>query len=768
MKKSFSILFILYSLISFSQVDYSDLWEDFFSYNNVKDFYFNNNKIYAVCENAIFIYDENSFEYKKTSSVHGLSGETTSSFYYSNSTNKIVIGYENGLIEVIKPNGSIHVSGDIERLNIIGSKRVNHITQYGNKLYISTDFAIIEYDIENLVFGETFYIGNQSSTVQINKTAIFNNRIYAVTKNGIYSANVDNLNLIDFNNWTQPQGNLIGNFTTIASFQNELYVSRHRRLFRLDADNSLHQVQIYPTSIVNLNSTFDYLNVSLDSSVYTYNQQFVEVDVIHADSELDFHLNNAFTKNNNVFLATKENGILKKGLGQIEFDEIHPAGPLHNDAFSIEVLNNHLWVVYGGQKSLTFNFSGIRKGFSHFNGEDWFNTPYNSEIPLDLIDITLDKNNETNAYISSWQGGLLKIENDELVTVFTGQNSGLESWVNDEKTLVSSSAYDSQDNLWVTNSYVADKIKKFDGTSWQGYNFGDVLINPGTEGLGDVTIDRNDSKWIETRGNGVLVINRDGTKVKALNEYTGTGDLPDNKIYAVTPDKNNRIWIGTLHGLVRFDNASNVFELDTYKAKPIIIKLDGGTGEDQGQVLLGDQPIRTIAVDGADNKWFGTETGGVLGTNPSGQKTLYIFDKENSPLPSNFINKIVVDDTTGKVYFATTKGIVVYNNEVAPFGDKLDKTYAYPNPSTKENQFITIDGRNGTHLPRGTNVKILDSAGYLVYETNILEGIEVKGGKAIWNKKNLAGRRVASGVYVIMLSLPDKSETSITKVAIIN
>jgi len=61
---------------TYSQINYSDSWEDFFSYNNVKDFYIDNNKIYAVSDNAIFIYDSNSLKYKKISSVHGLSGET--------------------------------------------------------------------------------------------------------------------------------------------------------------------------------------------------------------------------------------------------------------------------------------------------------------------------------------------------------------------------------------------------------------------------------------------------------------------------------------------------------------------------------------------------------------------------------------------------------------------------------------------------------------------------------------------------------------------
>ena len=94
--------------------------------------------------------------------------------------------------------------------------------------------------------------------------------------------------------------------------------------------------------------------------------------------------------------------------------------------------------------------------------------------------------------------------------------------------------------------------------------------------------------------------------------------------------------------------------------------------------------------------------------------------------------------------------------------------YAYPNPALKNHETVTISGRNGTSLPRGTNVKILDVAGNLVYETNVVEGQEVQGGKVVWNKKNLAGNRVASGVYVVLLSADDGSQTAVTKIAIVN
>lgn len=160
--------------------------------------------------------------------------------------------------------------------------------------------------------------------------------------------------------------------------------------------------------------------------------------------------------------------------------------------------------------------------------------------------------------------------------------------------------------------------------------------------------------------------------------------------------------------------------------------------------------------------------GGVLNTNPTGRTTLASFNSENSPLPSNTILKIAIDDSTGLVYFATDKGIVAYDSNVEPFGDVLGEVYAYPNPVLKNHSTVTINGRNGTNLPEGTNVKILDVAGNLVYETNVVEGQELQGGKVVWNKRNLAGNKVASGVYIVLLATEDGTESQTTKIAIVN
>jgi len=384
-----------------------------------------------------------------------------------------------------------------------------------------------------------------------------------------------------------------------------------------------------------------------------------------------------------------------------------------------------------------------------------------------LVHVTIDPNNTNKVFISSWNDGILVVENDNITKLLNNGNSGLEklflAGAPDFFSIrINGSAFDRDGNLWIANAWVANKLKKMtpDG-NWSSVDFS-AALSTDKLGLNELVIDKSNSIWIGTRRNGALVYNDNTRQITALTTEINKGSLPDLNVRTVAVDSNNRIWLGTLKGLVVFSDATGVFS-NANNAAPVII-LDEGIAKK----LLGDQPVNTIAIDGADNKWFGTDTGGVLATNPGGDKTLYNFNKDNSPLPSNRILKIKVDNSNGKVYIATEKGIVVFKSNVAPFGEALKSAYAYPNPATKSNEFVTIDGRNGTHLPKGTNVKILDAAGYLVYETNVIEGQEVNGGKVVWDKTNLAGQKVASGIYIVLLTSSDKTEVATTKIAIIN
>ncbi|EAQ43147.1 hypothetical protein [Polaribacter sp. MED152] len=776
MKKSIFIFFSFLSFITFSQIDYSNSWEDFYSYNNVKDFVKVDNIIYALVDNAVFTFNESTLETEKFSSIQGLSGETTSAIFYSTVYKRLVVGYENGLVEVIDENGEITISSDITNFNQTGFKSINHIAEFENTLYLATPFAIVEYNLEKLEFGDTFFIGNNSTSLVINETLVLDNTIYAVTEDGIFKADATSNLLIDFNSWQQSFPNR--EFSRIVSFDDAIYVAEKNTLYQL-VNNNLTEIRRFSEPIVNLNSSDSNLIITLNNQAIVFDSSLNVQQEINTTTDFNFTLSNALFVNNTIYLATNQFGVLSRNLGQAaNFTEIHPEGPLSNDVFSIAAKDNDLWVVYGGY-NLFYSPLLKRQGFSHYNGEEWFNTPFDPNFPvIDLNHVSIDPNAENRVYISSFgdtsdinsvsTGGLLVVENNEISTFYNRLNSGLEdlepTQPNRVTLRISGSKFDREGNLWVANINRTDELKRLSPSGvWSSYDLSGLKINPTFFGLSEIAIDNNQTIWMGTRRNGIYAFNENGNRTRALVTTPNLGNLPDTDVLTVAVDRSNRIWMGTRTGMVVFRNASTVFDAEVLNAQPVIIEENG-----VGERLLGDQRVNTIKVDGADNKWFGTENGGVLYTNPSGTTTLNNFSTQNSPLPSNKILKIAIDDSSGKVFFATEKGIVAYNSNVAPFGEVLDEVYAYPNPVLKNHNTVTITGRNGNNLPKGTNVKILDVAGYLVYETNVVEGQEVQGGKVVWDKRNLAGTKVSSGVYIVLLSNDDASETATAKIAIVN
>jgi hypothetical protein len=175
------------------------------------------------------------------------------------------------------------------------------------------------------------------------------------------------------------------------------------------------------------------------------------------------------------------------------------------------------------------------------------------------------------------------------------------------------------------------------------------------------------------------------------------------------------------------------------------------------QELFYDQFIVDIAVDGANRKWVAIADSGVYLVSFNGQETIYHFTKENSPLPSNNINDIEIDGVTGEVFFATDKGLVSFKGTATNASGDLNSVYIYPNPVRPEyNGTVKI-----SNLTNKAVVKITDIEGNLVFETTS------EGGTIEWDTTAFGNYKVASGVYMILISAQDGIETTIKKVMII-
>ena len=156
-----------------------------------------------------------------------------------------------------------------------------------------------------------------------------------------------------------------------------------------------------------------------------------------------------------------------------------------------------------------------------------------------------------------------------------------------------------------------------------------------------------------------------------------------------------------------------------------------------------------------------------------GQQTIYHFTKDNSPLPSNDVLDVALDEENGIVYIATEKGLLSFKSEASKPKTTLEDAFVFPNPVRPTFDMVSekIKIRD---ISENVNIKITDIEGNLVAEAESntngrFKGynLEIDGGTALWNGKNLAGDIVASGVYLVMLNDLDTLETKVLKLMVV-
>ena len=87
-----------------------------------------------------------------------------------------------------------------------------------------------------------------------------------------------------------------------------------------------------------------------------------------------------------------------------------------------------------------------------------------------------------------------------------------------------------------------------------------------------------------------------------------------------------------------------------------------------------------------------------------------------------------------------------------------DNVWAYPNPVTPEySGLITVTG-----LTYDADVKITSSNGALIAEGRS------NGGMFTWDGCDKKGRRVASGIYMVVTATSDGKKGTVCKIAVIN
>ena len=699
-------------------------------------------KIYTATPEAIFS-TNNTGQFEYYNKLTGLSDASIATIQWDSETEQLVVAYTNNNMDVIK-GGLVKNIYDLVRTSRI--QKINSIYCEKGMAYVSTNLGVVVIDLFKYEIKESWILGSSGNTLEVFSLTKGTGNWYAATQNGIYTTAVSNTNIADAKSWTvfyNAANNLP--IKKISSTPTGLIIEKNDSLLLIQpaATTTLfykasEQIKAWQFTEQKITiATTDKQTSKARAHQFTIGNA---TGLIFEQPDTFINPNDCIFSNGIIWISDQVTGLIQLDPSTSSFIKMIPGGPggqittallassagvlaASNTKKGWAILENGKWQAQKGLDSVT----GVQSiAINHLDNSIWLTT---SEL------------------------GVAKWQNNK-VQLFNPRNSSLMGTTNNS-CFTSGVVADSKGNSWVSNTGTTKSIHVYqpDG-KWTGFT------NPfGMTDAGTLEIDDIGQIWGTTKNaNGLFVYNPGSSLTSSTDDRwkqykagTGIGNLPSNQVNCAAKDKNGFIWVGTDRGIGIIQCVENIFTAAGCDALLPVVQQDRFAG-----LLFKDENVQTIAVDGADRKWVGTKNGVWL-ISATGEKVIYRFSTNNSPLPGNDISKISIDPLTGEVFIATNNGLCSFRSTATEAVTAQQKVLVFPNP--------VPPGYSGSIAIRGlTNnalVKITNLYGALVYQTRSL------GGQAIWDGKNTNGTKVASGVYLIICRDDSGAEKIATKITIV-
>jgi hypothetical protein len=663
--------------------------------------------------------------------LNGLSGDIISTLLYDPVSGELFIGYTTGVLGVISGTGITHFNWVRE---MPGEATIRHINVASGLAYLATPYGLVVFDVARHEVRETWRdLGINGASLDLYQSAVLGDSIYLATEAGVLAGNLAD-NLLDYHNWKRhDQGDLAGKVMAVSTFNGRIYAAIDG-VGVLYQDNGAWLAQAYPgdANIVSLTNSPDHLVICERDHTWLV---ATDDEVTEAPTPHGTGFQFAIEALGIVWIGDSTNGLLSAGTGTpATYVANGPAFPVTR---KLAKVGGKIHALAGGYTA-DYQALGNSGRISSYSNGTWTTE---TAILSDLTDMV-----EANGsiFVASFGGGVQAGPVSAPDMVYDETNSTL---INTnppgEQINITALASDSE-NVWAANFGASEPLHRFDGTSWESY----VIAAPGSRFLLTLELDYTGAVWAAispSHGGGVLVHNLEGNSVH-LTDAAGSGGLPHDNVNCLASDRKGRMWIGTDDGVAYFVDPANVFNPGSTAVRPIF----------EGRFLLAGQKVTALAVDGGDRKWLGTEQGIWL-FGPEGEDLIYHFNMDNSPMPSNRVLDIAIEDETGEVFVATDAGLVSYRSDATAGQSGFDAVKIFPNPVT--NEFKGLVGISG--LTTDAVVKITDAGGRLVWQTY------ASGGTATWNVKNYNGQRVKPGVYLVFSSSADGGEHFVGRIAVV-
>ena len=718
-------------------------WRTHYSFNTTLAVTQSNSRVYAASAAGVFSVDKDGLSITSLTKLTGLSDTDISSIHINPSSQALIIVYRSGQIDVIKDNQITGIS-DVRLSDIIDNKTMYGMFDEGVYTYLCGEFGLLKIDTEAGIIRESFLnLSQTGANLPVYAGVLFNDSLFVASEQGVMAGSLQ-ANLKDYNQWKRfdnTDGINSEKTKVIALFNGRPITGNTTQglvLYKPNGKwNAVNKLQGADFAQITTNGS---TLIVANDSLYAYTNAGVEPVI---DAALTT-VRDAQADGDEFWIADGKNGLVQlKASGPVT---LYPNGPFFSKIVKLMYVDGRIFALPPFQSGVgapalnTSGFSVFEEGmWTNYNA---FGYPNTTPIPA-FLDISGVSRWTDKLVFSSYGYGLMVWNSEGDFTILDETNSPLVNSNPPERQVLIAGIDTDNTNLWVLNNATDSSLFAY-GADQTWYS---MFPSAKVKNANSITTTVWGDQWLTIPpvwGGGVAVYASTGSEVYLTAK--GPGTLPSNSINQVLLDKEEKMWIATTKGVVYYPFPAGI--LDDPSQEAIVPIIDSN-------LLFNNEPVNCLAVDGGNRIWMGTNKGAWLFAN-DGSELVTHFTTENSPLLSDVVLAIAVNDPTGEVFFNTNKGLISYRGTGTITGT-YEQPKIFPNPVPPSyTGVVTIEG-----VPTNSLVKITDASGRLVAQ------LQANGNSAVWNLQNSFSEAITTGVYFVFISTNDGATTRFGKIAVV-
>ncbi|MCF7741180.1 MAG: hypothetical protein K9N00_05235 [Candidatus Marinimicrobia bacterium] len=799
---SFLIIFIAGSNFSLAQTVVGD-WRNYTSTLYMQDVVNYEEKYYIATSGGLLTFSQDSKMFDTYKKEDGLSSLNINALLIDEN-DVLWLGMEEGEINFFDLKSQTINNQYIDNYDVLSFQdnlsNVTAIAGEGENYFVACQkqmqWGLLQFARKNDTYlYKDYYFTFPENLAPIQDILLKNDSVYVATQDGIFVSNYVNANLKNPEQWHKLDSPGGFNVHNMVELNGQLYAVANSSLYQID------NIELDPVSnnlngeLENIYATESGLWLTTDSKVYVHNNgqnQLVNsepsVKIIpesdtrilgitdgsglwewNGEKSTYYRPNTLISNKYTSIFVTEGDQIAAASFQGLSFStdkgwyNIVKTRDYDNPFKGLNI--NETNQDYFSAGSLAYNVSPFGKIWSFLKKDDqYYATLHRSKID------------------NSKKGGLLIVNPDQpqnytlldttdnILTGSEGVGEGVATYL-----VPAEMQMDPQGNLWVLNQYAQNgnviAVQDENG-KWQHFSIQDSDGRL-THFLVDMAFENRSRIWFaSTTWNnepfshgGIIMLDYGGTLHDKSDDiwirYDKNDGLESNDVYSLDFDKTGTLWTMSLGGIQKATVSENDISFNMFNNGKYYLFSN-----------LSFAQFCRLKTDQDNNVWFSTENDGMkiyskigewLPLGDLGDSLDYSegYTVENSELLSNTILDFDFNEESGKVYFATDKGISVLKYRYPVMKNNYEELTVFPSPFIiPRHDRVVIDG-----LLENSQVKILTLAGQMVRKISS-SSEQIKGRQLHWNGRNDEGNFVGSGVYIVM-AYNDAGENIAGKIAVI-